>query len=179
MAIQKCRFQALVRSTCMVTNASDPATVLPRTEWQAILIDAAVEVFSTTVGVAVTVPVESGLPSPSRMTGMVGIAGEIRAVFSLSSSAESGIKIASLMLGIAADDPGAEKAACDAVGEVCNIISGYFKARIGLGDKCSLSVPTIVKGKNYKIHSTTDCERFQFPLLFEEQTLWLSLDISK
>jgi CheY-specific phosphatase CheX len=81
------------------------------------------------------------------------------------------------MLGIAVDDPGAEKVASDAVGEVCNVVAGYFKAKIGLGDKGSLSLPTIVIGKSYTIHLGSGCERLEFPLLFEGEALWLTLDI--
>lgn len=158
-------------------NTIEPASILPRREWQAVLSDTAVEVFTTVAGVPVTLPVESALPFLSQMTGVVGIAGNIRAIFSLRCTTQSGAKLASLMLGVAGDDPGAETAASDAVGEICNIVAGYFKARIGLGDKCSLSVPTIVVGRDYKIHSATGCERMEFPLLFEEQPVWISLDI--
>jgi CheY-specific phosphatase CheX len=155
----------------------DPTAILPRTEWQAILCETAIETFSTMVGVAVTVPTESSPPVVGQMTGVIGIAGQIRAIFSLRCSQKCAIGIASQMLGIAADDPGAEKAASDAVGEVCNVVAGYFKAKIGLGDKGSLSLPTIVIGKSYTIHPSTGCERLQFPLLFQAEPIWITLDI--
>lgn len=159
------------------TRGVDPTTILPRPEWQAVLCETTIEVFSTMVGAAVAIPTETGTPVVAQMTGVIGIAGQIRAIFSLRCSQKSAVRIASLMLGISAHDPGAEKAASDAVGEVCNVVAGYFKAKIGLGDKGSLSLPTIVIGKNYTIHPATGCERLEFPLLFEAQPIWITLDI--
>jgi CheY-specific phosphatase CheX len=158
-------------------RGADPTTVLPRTEWQSVLCETVIETFSTMAGVAVTVPHEISPPNLAQMTGVIGIAGNIRAIFSLRCSQKCAIDIASKMLGIAPDDPGAEKAASDAVGEVCNVVAGYFKAKIGLGDKGSLSLPTIVIGKSYTIHLTSGCERLEFPLLFEGQGIWFTLDI--
>ena len=83
------------------------------------------------------------------------------------------------MLGISADDPGSQKAACDALGEICNIVAGYFKARIGLGDQCMLSVPMIVVGKDYKFRSRESYERMEVRLLYEGQTLAATLEIAR
>jgi chemotaxis protein CheX len=161
------------------TRGVDPTTILPRTEWQAVLCETVIEVFSTMVGATVSMPVETSVPVLSQITGVIGIAGQIRAIFSLRCSQKSAISIASQMLGISADDPGAEKSASDAVGEVCNVVAGYFKAKIGLGDKGSLSLPTIILGKNYTIHPATGCERLEFSLLFEDEPIWITLDIRR
>jgi CheY-specific phosphatase CheX len=155
----------------------DPTTEIPRAEWQAVLCETTIEVFSTMVGAVVTVPKETSPPTTAQMTGVIGIAGQIRAIFSLRCSQKCAIDIASQMLGISANDPGAEKAASDAIGEVCNVVAGYFKAKIGLGDKGSLSLPTIVIGKSYTIHLASGCERLQFPLLFAAEPIWITLDI--
>jgi chemotaxis protein CheX len=157
---------------------SQSATVLPRTAWQAALSETAVEVFSMVVGVTVTLPKEIP-PAQSQMTGVVGIAGEIRAIFSLRCSVPAATKIASLMLHIPPDDSRAQNGAGDAVGEICNIVAGYFKAKIGLGEKCSLSVPMIVIGENYSLHSAAGCERMEFPLLFEAEPIRIRLDIHR
>jgi len=157
----------------------EPATVLPRNTWQAALCETAIEVFSIMVGADLT-PAANDSPSHApEVTGVVGIAGEIRAILTLQCSSASSLKIASNMLGITPDDPESEKAACDALGEVCNIIAGYFKARVGLGDKCMLSIPTIIMGKDYQFHSGKAYERLEFPLLFEGETVQLSLEIAQ
>src|ERR1700685_4846796 len=135
------------------TRGLDPTTAIPRTEWQAVLCETTIEVFSTMVGATVVVPKETSLPNSAQMTGVIGIAGQIRAIFSLRCSQKCAIDIASKMLGISPGDPGAEKAASDAVGEVCNVVAGYFQAKIGLGDKGSLS--TLLLGKSYTVHLTS------------------------
>ncbi len=45
----------------------------------------------------------------------------------------------------------------DAFGEICNMVAGNFKNKIsGLGEGCMLSVPTVVTGNDYSLHSLTD-----------------------
>lgn len=73
------------------------------------------------------------------------------------------------------DEAAAEK--CDAVGEICNIVAGYFKAKIGLGDQCMLSVPTVLAGKDYRIHSRGEDVRMELPLLYESEPIWIALEI--
>ncbi len=159
------------------TAKLDASTILPRTEWRAVLCETAIEVFSTMAGVTVVVPKVVSQPTLEQMTGVIGIAGQLRAIFSLRCSQKFALGIASQMLGISIDDPGAVKTAGDTVGEVCNVVAGYFKAKVGFADKGSLSLPTIVIGKNYTIHPTTGCERLEVPLLFESDPLMITLDI--
>jgi CheY-specific phosphatase CheX len=157
----------------------EPVALLPRTAWHAALLDTAVEVFSIMVGASITASADDTPRVPAQVTGIVGIAGAIRANFILQCSSGSSIKIASQMLGISAEDPNAQKGACDALGEICNIVAGYFKARIGLGDKCMLSVPTIIMGQDYRFHSRDSYERLELPLLYEGETVWATLEISQ
>ena len=79
------------------------------------------------------------------------------------------------MLGISLDAAAAPK--CDAVGEICNMVAGYFKAKIGLGDQCKLSVPTVLAGTDYKIHSPGKSKRLELPLLYELEPILMTLDI--
>ncbi len=157
----------------------EPTSALPRTVWQEILCQTAIEVFSIMVGVHVTAPGNAAPAFLPQMTGMVGIAGAVRAIFTLQCSLASSVKIASQMLGVSVDDPDTQKAACDAVGEICNIVAGHFKAKVGLGDACMLSVPTIIVGQDYQFHSGKTFERLEFPLLFEGETLGIALEIAQ
>ena len=104
---------------------------------------------------------------------MVGIAGHMRAVFSLRCSLKSATSLSSHMLGVPLEEAAAQK--CDAVGEICNIIAGYFKVKAGFGDLCSLSVPTVLAGTNYQIHSSG--RHLGLPLLYESEPIWIGLDI--
>ncbi|MGA7696901.1 MAG: chemotaxis protein CheX [Candidatus Sulfotelmatobacter sp.] len=155
--------------------ANDISAALPRSAWSAILSDTAIEVFATMVGAKVTAPEGGDFPVLAQVTGMIGVAGALRAVFSLRCSLLSATMIASQMLGVSPEEAAAQK--CDAVGEICNIVAGYFKAKIGLGDKCMLSVPTVLAGNDYKIHSRSEDDRLEFPLLYESEPVWIALEI--
>ena len=157
----------------------EPDSVLPRTAWLGVLQETAVEVFSSMVGATITTLADDIPRISPEVTGIVGIAGAMRANFILQCSASSSTRIASQMLGISPEDPSAEKAARDALGEICNIVAGYFKARIGLGDACMLSVPTIIVGHNYRFHSRAAYERPELPLLYEAEILWATLEIAQ
>jgi CheY-specific phosphatase CheX len=65
----------------------------------------------------------------------------------------------------------------DALGEICNIVAGYFKAKVGLGDRCMLSVPTILVGNDYHVRSRSQDVHLELPLLYEREPLWIALDI--
>ncbi|MGA6981385.1 MAG: chemotaxis protein CheX [Candidatus Sulfotelmatobacter sp.] len=155
--------------------AHNPGAVLPQTEWPDILRATAIEVFATMVGVTVVAPEEGEVRILAEVTGMVGIAGPLRAMFSLRCSLNSATMLSSHMLGVPFEEAAAQKA--DAVGEICNIIAGYFKAKIGLGDQCSLSVPTVLSGTNYQIHSPGKTTHLGLPLLYENEVIWIGLDI--
>jgi chemotaxis protein CheX len=149
--------------------------VFPRSAWPDILRETAVEVFLTMVGITIEIPGNNDLAVLSQVTGMVGIAGPLSATFSLRCSLRSATMIASQMLGVPAEEAAEQK--CDAVGEICNIVAGYFKAKIGLGDKCMLSVPTVLAGTDYQVRSRKEDVRLELPLLYEREPLWIALDI--
>jgi len=113
----------------------------------------------------------------SNVTGTVGIAGAVRAVFSFRCSAEAAAKIASGMLGISVEEAAGQK--WDAVGEICNIMAGHFKAKIGLEAQCMLTVPTVVAGSNYRIHTMAEGECFEIPLMYEGEQVTVALEIRK
>jgi chemotaxis protein CheX len=149
--------------------------VSPQTVWPAILRETTVEVFSMMVGATVTPPPANNVPVLAQVTGMVGIVGQLSAVFSLRCSQHSATLIASQMLGVSLEEAAAQKS--DAVGEICNMVAGYFKAKIGLGDLCMLSVPTVIAGKDYKIRSPGKDVRLELALLYEHEPIWIALDI--
>ncbi len=161
----------------MPVNSIEPGSVLPRTAWHAILTETVIEVFSIMVGVNVTLSSDDSR-FITQVTGIIGIAGAIRASFILQCSTASAIKLASQMLGISPDALDAQKAAYDALGEIGNIVAGYFKAKIGLGDACMLSVPTIITGQDYRFRSRDTWERLALVLNYEGEILRATLEIS-
>jgi chemotaxis protein CheX len=160
------------------TNFVEPDSVLPRSAWHGVLSETVIEVFSIMVGVNVSA-VEEATRTPTHITGVVGIAGAIRANLIVQCSQAAAIRMASQMLGIAPDAPDAEIAAFDALGEICNIVAGYFKAKVGLGDACMLSVPTIISGQDYRFCSPQAYERLELPILYERDVLRATLEIAR
>ena len=159
--------------------------VTPRAAWWGVLRDATMEVFSTMVGAKVVVPQAQDdfilVPEPADstvlayVTGVIGIAGAVRAIFSLRCSDHIAAKIASQMLGITREEAAAQKS--DAIGEVCNIIAGHSKHKIGYGDNCTLTVPTVIVGGHYNIYCLAAGERLEFPVIYEGETVLVTLDI--
>ena len=81
--------------------------------------------------------------------------------------------MASKMLGFAAAEGSRE--VLDALGEICNMVAGNFKNKVaGLGEGCMLSVPTVITGKNYSLHSLADSAALEVRLLFESMPIVVS-----
>jgi len=95
-----------------------------------------------------TAPVEA-----VQVTAVVGIAGTMRAHLIVRCSEAASITPVSEMLGISPNGSYSQRTGSDALGEICNVVAGYFQAEVGLGEMCELSVPTIIAGRDYKFHS--------------------------
>ncbi len=157
------------------SQTNGPAAVASRTAWPAILRETTIEVFATMVGVSLTAPVRAEAPMPPQLTAMVGIAGPLRATLSLWCSTHSATLIASQTLGVSEDEARAQQ--FDAAGEICNIIAGYFKAKVGLGAQCMLSVPMVLAGHDYQVRTRAQEVRMELALLYEREPIWIALDI--
>jgi len=156
------------------------ATALPtpqvRDNWQALLELATCEVFEMMVGSRLNRVTDPEATVVSEFTAMVGLAGSLCGVLSLRCSAESAGLMASKMLGIEPGD--AQQESWDAIGEVCNMIAGNFKAKLaGMGNHCMLSVPTIITGGDYHMHSLADGGTIEVALEFETSLLWITLEL--
>jgi chemotaxis protein CheX len=120
-------------------------------------------------------PSAESVPAPmSGQTAMVGMAGALCGMTSISCSAETAIKLASKMAGDeAAKDPAIVS---DAMGELCNTVAGNFKAKItSLADHCMLSVPTVISGDNYVMQAAEPSEVLQVALDFNGSPIRISL----
>ena len=116
-------------------------------------------------------PPEKGLD----ITSMVGLAGHLCGIITVRCSGKSAARMASRMLGTDVEKPGPE--VWDAVGEICNMVAGNFKNKIpGLGDGCVLSVPTVITGAEYNLHSMVNDEMHTV-MLFEGEPVVLGLQV--
>lgn len=117
-------------------------------------------------------------PPPGRkldVTSMVGMAGGLCGILSLRCSEKSATRMASRMLGIEVENAGPE--VWDAVGEISNMVAGNFKNKIsGLGDGCTLSVPTVITGADYE-RRTMAVEELSIAQLFEGEIIVFNLEV--
>jgi chemotaxis protein CheX len=153
----------------MLTNEGVPESWLP-------LLELAVrEVFEIMLACKLD-PLVNLDPTPLEFTAMVGLAGQLCGVITMRSTAKSAVLMASKMLGV--DPKDADQQTWDAMGEVANMIAGNFKNKLtGLGDKCMLSVPTVITGGDYTFHSLADAGPLEVMFLFEGAPVLVSLEV--
>jgi chemotaxis protein CheX len=157
-------------SNSSLTSAQD------RAAWVPLLELAAREVFEMMLGSHLTVSPDPVVDDNLDITAMVGLAGKICGMLSIRCTAKSAAQIASKMLGVDPEKAGPEM--WDAIGEVSNMVAGNFKNKIsGLGDGCMLSVPTVITGKDYSMHSLADSGMLRSNMLFEESPVVISLEV--
>ncbi len=160
-------------------RAIDVGSPAPRSGWPGALHKALVEAFSVMAGTTITVSENSQLRATPQVTGVVGITGEFFAIFSLRCGLDCAVNIAARILDLPLDDCAMQRTACDAVGEICNVVAGTFKAKIGSGESCKLTLPTVVVGGDYKVHSLGARERIELRMLYEDAPMWAALEIRK
>jgi CheY-specific phosphatase CheX len=91
-------------------------------------------------------------------------------------TAATACRLASLLLGQETDE--FDERVLDAVGEVANMVAGVFKSKVpALGETCVLSVPSVISGADYHLHSASSGEHVELSLSFEGSPLWLTLDL--
>jgi chemotaxis protein CheX len=145
-------------------------------KWIPLIETSAREVLDLMLGCQLTVSAIARETTPPDVTAMVGLAGQLRGVFSVRCDGKVAVLMASKMLGVVLDKVGPEVA--DVLGEVCNMVAGNFKNKIvGLGHGCLLSPPTIVTGSHYNLCSKADSAGLAVTLLFDEMPIVISLQI--
>ena len=143
--------------------------------WGPLVELATKEVFELMLGAKLK-PAKQDDTSSFDITAMVGLAGQLRGVLTLRCNRETAAKMASKMLGSL--PPADSQDAKDAFGEVGNMIAGNFKSKIsGMGDACMLSVPTVITGTDYSLHSLADSDGLEVRQLFEGSPFLVMLEI--
>jgi chemotaxis protein CheX len=157
------------------TSESLAAKENTRQDWALLLEEATREVFALMLNSQLTVP-ETLSKEPLDVTAMVGLAGQLRGVLILRCSRNSGVLMATRMLGAKVDERGPELA--DALGEIANMIAGNFKNKIsGLAEGCMLTVPTVIIGNDYDLKSLTVFDTIDLQRLFEDAPITVSVAI--
>jgi chemotaxis protein CheX len=147
-----------------------------RESWGPLLQLAAQEVFDTMLGAGLTVPAEPAPDEGLDITAMVGLAGQLCGVVTVRCGSQSAVLMVARLLGTEPDQAGREM--WDAVGEICNMVAGNFKNKVpGLADGCMLSVPTVITGGDYRLHSMAHEEALHMAMAFEGAPVIISLQV--
>ncbi len=150
-------------------------TDIPET-WKPTLELAVQEVFDIMTGVRIDPASDLAELPEYQFTAMIGLAGRLRGTICLRCSADSAEFIASKMLAI--DRKKAGEQMCDALGELCSVIAGNFKSKlIGMAQGCVLSVPTVIIGGNYSLHSFADRGVIQLSFSLKGSPILITLGI--
>jgi chemotaxis protein CheX len=114
------------------------------------------EVFQMMFGMEIH-PADSGpsslpLSELDEKTAIVGFSGFMRGSCQVRIGALAARDIASAMLGGVPFDE-ADDSINDALGELCNMLAGGWKnAMPALSSECVISPPSVISGRNYKVH---------------------------
>jgi chemotaxis protein CheX len=105
---------------------------------------------------------------------MVGLAGTLCGMVTIQCSSASASKLASLLLGT--DAASNRSMIADAMGELCNMVAGNFKAKLSpLSDHWMMSIPTVIMGDDYVMKTAEPHEGVLFSLIYEESLIWISI----
>ncbi len=147
---------------------------IERELWIEHLTFSAREVFETMLGSTVE-PARSAMQT-YEVTAVVGLAGVLSGNFLVRCSRRGLGAIGKCMLGSEVT----EAECIDAMGEVCNMLAGSWKRRIpDLADGCMLSVPTVITGNHYKMHSPDVETLLKEHFVFSGETVCLQLQVQK
>lgn len=143
--------------------------------WLPLLELSAREVFEIMLGCKLELQNDLG-PSPLEFTAMVGLAGQLCGLLTLRCSAQSAVVMASKMLGMELKQ--GDEQMWDAIGEIANMIAGNFKNKLtGMGDRCMLSVPTVITGSDYNCRSMSDGSALEVNFRFDGEPIVVTVEV--
>lgn len=145
------------------------------------IIDATREVFSTMVAMKIAdcLPLDKPVTQfRCSLTGMVGIAGIYTGMLSIHCPALLAMRITSNMLGMEVVEVGED--VNDALGEIANMLGGHVKQVLSKGGlDLSLSIPTVISGEAYTIHSIDNDDCIVIPFQCDEEKFLVGLTLRK
>ena len=154
---------------------------LQEKEMTRYIIDATREVFSTMVAMEVAdcYPlVEPVTQFHCSITGMIGMAGSYSGTLSIHCPAHLAMRITSNMLGMEVEEVGDD--VNDALGEIANMLGGHVKQVLSKGGlDLNLSIPTVISGETYTIHSTDNDDCVVVPFQCEKEKFLVGLTLKK
>lgn len=144
--------------------------------WLPILELAVEEVFEIMLGCRVKPMPQAPQCSTEACTAIVGLAGALCGMLTFSCDPKTARAVAQGMLG--AEIAASEEQVSDALGEICNMIAGNFKNKLtGTDGSCMLSLPTVIMGGEYSLHSMADGESLKTVMLFGDAPVSVTLQL--
>jgi len=108
------------------------------------------------------------------ISAVIGMAGAMSGICVLWSGETVALRMAETLTGLAIFK--LNETVKDAVGEMCNMVAGAWKARQpSLASECMLSTPTVVTGTNYQLHNQRPEFRIERFYSFEEHSFAVTL----
>lgn len=175
-----------------------PTTALPEISEKIIrdcITKGVTEVFKTMLtetatymgGAAQSGAVVPEIPGANTITGAhivstVGFVGEVSGLVHLNLTSAFAMDLASKMLGMSPAEikEMGEEVAADAIGELTNMTVGVFKnALCDMGYACKLTIPTIVRGTDFKIEQTKQGTRHLYTFSCKGHCLLADIIIKK
>jgi chemotaxis protein CheX len=143
--------------------------------WLPVLQLAVEEVFEIMVGCRLKPAAHPDQAPNGDFTAMVGLAGALCGILTVSCDAPTASQVAKNMLGDTATSP---EEVSDALGEICNMIAGNFKNKLaGRDERCMLSVPTVISGVGYSLHSMVEGNIVETVMLFQDAPVAVRLQL--
>jgi chemotaxis protein CheX len=116
------------------------------------------------------------VPASFEFTAIVGFAGQLCGRFTLRSSKQSAGVMACKLLGAQLNHDDAQ--IWDAIGEIANMIAGNFKNKlVGLENRCALSLPTVIRGSDYRCGAIKNSHLLEVALLFEGAPFTVAVEV--
>lgn len=141
--------------------------------WAPLMELAVREVFEMMLSSPLQKP-EGAVEGVFNATSMVGFGGKMRGLVTFSCGSRAAALMAGRLLRVEVSEGTREVQ--DALGEICNMVAGNFKNKVAvLGEGCVLSVPVVITGTNYSLHSLADSAGLEVRFLFENMPIVISL----
>ncbi|HTV56676.1 MAG TPA: chemotaxis protein CheX [Terriglobia bacterium] len=145
-------------------------------EWLQRMEAAANDVFASMLGVQIGQADFDSVSGSVDLTALVSLTGTPEGLLEISCHTASAARLAMLMLG--SDGPESDDYAKDALGEICNMVAGGIKSRSSSSeDRCRLSVPAVISGKDYTVRTLKATDRHKLCLAFEGRPLQITLEL--
>lgn len=136
----------------------------PLSKWMHEIVP---NVFATMVSLGAVPAAEKEMPAAiERVVGTIGLGGEsvIGAIY-LQLTAPLADQVTGALLGLEPTEKPAVADVNDAIGELCNMISGGLKSALtDHGFPCAISTPAIIRGSSFSVEAPPDAlpETFYF-----------------